>query len=254
MPEQEIPAPFNTWALAGIVVLIALVFAAATFYAASSTPRGLINQTPVIPPDGGSVSLPPPDHTTGTSLDYALEHRRSSRDYREIPISPENLSLLLWSAQGITDPATGKRTAPSAMQTYPITLYVAVNNVTGVNPGIYTYAPGTHSLVPYRDAAGKGRVLQAVGQRQVFAAPVTIIMSGNATVFRERMSSSDDVTRHISLEAGHIAQNILLMETSRGMAGVPFTGFNTTAVDEQLGFSGNNHAVYALTAAYPAGE
>lgn len=250
------PIPFNTWAVAGIVVLIALIFAAATFFTASSAPRDLTNTTiaPRMDPADGRIALPPPDHTTGTSLDYALEHRRSSRAYLNDSISLENLSLLLWSAQGITDPSTGKRTAPSAMRTYPLTLFVAVTNVTGVSPGMYAYAPDTHSLVPYGDAAGKDRVLQALGQQQVFAAPVTIIMSGNSTVYRERMSSSDDVTRHLSLEAGHSAQNILLMETSRGMAGVPFTGFNATAVDEQLGLSGNNHVIYALTAAYPADE
>lgn len=254
MPEQEKPPALNTWALAGIVVLVALVFAAATFYAATTTPRTVPAQTPAGTEvsSGGTILLPAPDHATGTSLDDALEHRRSSREYLERPISLENLSLILWSAQGITDPATGKRTAPSAMRTYPITLYVAVSNVTGVAPGVYMYAPETHSLVPYLDAGGKDRVLQAVGQRQALSAPVTIVMSGNATIFRERMPSSEDVTRHISLEAGHIAQNILLMETSRGMAGVPFTGFNATIVDEQLGLSGNNHVVYALTAAYPA--
>lgn len=253
MPEKEMQNPPNMWALAGVVVLIALVFAAATFYAATSTPRSSKDTVPAaLPvPATGLVALPAPDHTTGTSLDDALEHRRSVREYQEKPVSLENLSLILWSAQGITDPAAGKRTAPSAMRTYSITLYVAVSNVTGVSPGVYVYAPGTHSLVPHLDAAGKDRLLQAVGQRQVFSAPVTLVMSGNATVFRERMPSSDDVTRHISLEAGHIAQNVLLMETSRGMAGVPFTGFNTTAVDEQLGLSGNNHVVYAVTAAWP---
>ena len=38
------------------------------------------------------------------------------------------------------------------------------------------------------------------------------------------------------------------------MAGVPFTGFNATAVDGQLGLSGNNHVVYAVTAAYPTDQ
>ena len=96
------------------------------------------------------------------------------------------------------------------------------------------------------------RVLSAIGQRQVVSAPVTVILSGNSTIFTERGQSSETALRHICLEAGHITQNILLMETSRGMAGVPFTGFNMTAVDEQLGLTGNNHVVYAVTAAYPA--
>lgn len=240
------------WALAGIVVIIAVIFAAATIYTATSAPRNDSAAISTPAPASGMLALPAPDHTTGTSLDYALEHRRSSRAYLNESISLENLSLILWSAQGITDPATGKRTAPSAMHTYPLTLYVAVNNVTGVSPGVYTYVPETHTLNQYLDAGGKDRVLQAIGQRQAGSAPVTIVVSGNSTIFKERMPSSEDVIRHVSLEAGHVVQNILLMETSRGMGGVPFTGFNATAVDEQLGLSGNNHVVYAVTAAYPA--
>lgn len=251
MSEKSPQGPLNTWALAGIVIMVAVIFAAATIYTATTAPRNasvaISTPTPI-----SVVALPVPDHATGTSLDYALEHRRSSRECLNESISRENLSLILWSAQGITDPASGKRTAPSAMHSYPLTLYIAVSNVTGVSPGVYTYAPGTHSIVPYLDAAGKDRVLHAIGQRQAQSAPVTIVVSGNSTVFRERMPSSEDVIRHISLEAGHVVQNILLMETSRGMAGVPFTGFNTSAVDEQLGISGNNHVVYAVTAAYPA--
>jgi SagB-type dehydrogenase family enzyme len=235
-----------------IIVVIAAIFIAAPLYAAGTTHEAppAVSATPE--PSDGQVTLPAPDHATGSTLDYALEHRRSSRAYTNESISLANLSLILWSAQGITDPASGKRTAPSAMATYPLTLYIAVSNVTGVSPGVYTYVPETHSLIRYLDAGGKDRVLQAIGQRQVLSAPVTIVISGNSTIFKARMSSSDDVTRHISLEAGHVAQNILLMETARGMAGVPFTGFNATAVDGQLGLSGNRHVVYAVTAAYPA--
>ncbi|MDD1686274.1 SagB/ThcOx family dehydrogenase [Methanoregula sp.] len=237
-----------------IVVALAAIFIAAPFFTTGSTHQTLPTVSATLAPTEGQVTLPAPDHTTGGTLDYALEHRRSSRAYLNESISIGNLSLILWSAQGITDTASGKRTAPSAMHTYPLTLYVAVSNVTGVSPGVYTYVPETNSLSRHLDAAGKDRVLSAIGQQQVRSAPVTIIVSGNTTVFKERMSSSDDVLRNLCLEAGHVVQNILLMETSRGMAGVPFTGFNATAVDGHLGLSGNNHVVYAVTAAYPADQ
>jgi len=238
--------------IAVLIIVIAAISATTILYAAGSTQENSPTGSNGLATADGQIALPAPDHKSGSTLDYAMEHRRSSRSYLNESISPETLSLILWSAQGITDPASGKRTAPSAMHTYPITLYMAVNNVTGVSPGMYTYDPVTHSISRYLDAAGKDAVLEAMGQRQVFSAPVTIILSGNSTVFTEKGQSSETALRHICLEAGHIVQNILLMETSREMAGVPFTGFNSTAVDEQLGLTGGHHVVYAVTAAYPA--
>jgi len=257
-------------AIAGIILIVliaAILFAAPLFTGGKSTERvtppservmqGLPVRQPVHPPvtvltNGPVVTLPAPDHQTNSSLDYALEHRGSTRAYMNDSISLSNLSLILWSAQGITDPVSGKRTAPTTMHSYPLTLYVAVSNVSELNPGVYIFLPKTHALSQYLNTTGRDQILSALGRRQVMSAPVTIIVSGNFNAFKERMSSSDDVPRYISLEAGHVVQNILLMETSRGMAGVPFTDFNATAVDVQLSLNGNNHVVYAVTAGYPA--
>lgn len=248
----------RTIARAGTVV--AVLIAAILVSACVSTGTGehtgdTVTTAPIPAPmnagGNGQISLPSPDHISASTLDYALGNRRSQRDYSDRPLSAENLSLILWSGQGITDPETGQRTAPSAMRIYPLTLYVAVSDVEGIPRGVYMYDPKTNSLNRYLGETGRDSLLDTLGQKQALSAPVTIVVSANYTVFFQRMQSREDVVLNVGLEAGHTVQNILLMETSRGMAGVPFTGFNMTAAGEVLDLPENNSVIYAVTAGYP---
>jgi SagB-type dehydrogenase family enzyme len=199
-----------------------------------------------------NVSLPAPVHSSDNALDNALEKRRSIRAFESKPLSSGDLSILLWAGQGITNSSSGQRTAPSAMRTYPLTLHIVVNNVTGISPGVYAYNPTANILMPELDEAGKKTVLDAIaGKRPGDPSPVTMIIEANYSHFLKVQGTEPEAIRHASLEAGHVVQNILLMETSRGLAGTPFTGFNTDQVEEALNISGDNHVIYAVSAGYP---
>ncbi|MDD1724774.1 MAG: SagB/ThcOx family dehydrogenase [Methanospirillum sp.] len=198
-----------------------------------------------------SIQLPEPDHDDAKSLDYALETRRSIRDFEDKALSQGDLSLLLWSGQGITNTTSGQRTAPSAMRKYPLTLYVAISDVTAIDPGVYAYRPADHSMVKYLNESGKDTVLKALGQNQVLSAPLTIVAEANYTCFQGTPMTEEEYSRFAALEAGHVFQNMLLMETSRGMAGTPFTGFNVSSVENALKTSQDHHVLYAMTAGYP---
>ncbi|HKJ68956.1 MAG TPA: nitroreductase family protein, partial [bacterium] len=60
------------------------------------------------------VRLPAPDYRGDVSVEAAIHGRRSIRDFRNIPLSLQQISQLLWAAQGITEPQEGLRAAPSA--------------------------------------------------------------------------------------------------------------------------------------------
>jgi len=199
-----------------------------------------------------NITLPAPVHSSDNSLDNALEKRRSIRVFESKPLSSGDLSVLLWAGQGITNTSSGQRTAPSAMRTYPLTLHIVVNNVTGINPGVYAYDPQANILIQELNETEKKTVLDAIaGRRPGDPAPVTMIVEANYSPFLMVQGTEPEAIRHASLEAGHVVQNILLMETSRGLAGTPFTGFNTSQVEEALNISGNNHIIYAVSAGYP---
>jgi len=91
-------------------------------------------------PGAALVDLPQPScNKPGTVWDV-LRMRRSVREFADGPISPVQLSQLLWAAQGITArlQGYGLRTAPSAGALYPLELYVAVHNVSGLIRGCIT--------------------------------------------------------------------------------------------------------------------
>ena len=100
------------------------------------------------------IQLPPPQTEIGKPLMQALKQRQSSRSFDSKPLPPQELSNLLWAADGINRADSGKRTAPSAMNWQEVDVYVALPDA------LYLYEPKTHTLVPVvgkdlREATGK---------------------------------------------------------------------------------------------------
>ncbi|HEX2951922.1 MAG TPA: nitroreductase family protein, partial [Armatimonadota bacterium] len=66
-----------------------------------------------------TITLPAVTTSTVT-VEQAMRQRRSVRSYANEPLTLQQVSQLLWAAQGITEPTKGLRTAPSAMAMYPL--------------------------------------------------------------------------------------------------------------------------------------
>ncbi|MEE9564094.1 MAG: nitroreductase family protein, partial [Candidatus Hydrothermarchaeaceae archaeon] len=69
------------------------------------------------------MKLPQPRYEGTVSLEEAILKRRSVRRFGDVPVSLEDLSQILWAAQGMTE--GHYRTVPSAGALYPIELFVA---------------------------------------------------------------------------------------------------------------------------------
>ena len=61
---------------------------------------------------GPKIKLPEPKRDGTVSVEKALMERRTIRDYKDTPISVQEVSQLVWTAQGITEPSRGLRTTP----------------------------------------------------------------------------------------------------------------------------------------------
>ena len=61
-----------------------------------------------------TIQLLPPDMGSGKSLMQALSERKSSREFSERELPLQEISSLLWAANGLNRPSEGKHTAPSA--------------------------------------------------------------------------------------------------------------------------------------------
>ncbi|MDI3474513.1 MAG: hypothetical protein PWQ79_1533 [Thermococcaceae archaeon] len=188
-------------------------------------------------PEGGEiVELPPPRLEGSMSLEEAIAKRRSRREYKNEPLTLEELGQLLWAAQGITSP-DGKRAAPSAGATYPFEVFVVAGNVEGLEPGIYHYDPFTHSLELVK-AGDFRRELQkaALDQKWVGDAAVDIVL----VAFYERTTKvyGERGYRYVYMEAGHIGQNIYLQATSLGLGTVAIGAFHDEEVARIIGTDG----------------
>ncbi len=72
------------------------------------------------------ISLPEPDRSGQKTLEETLAARRSVRNFSGKTLNLEQISQLLWAAQGITA-KNGFRTVPSAGALYPLVVYVIEN-------------------------------------------------------------------------------------------------------------------------------
>ena len=102
----------------------------------------LVGDTLVSAQDTKPILLPPPQTEIGKPLMQALKLRQSTKSFASKPLPEQELSNLLWAANGINRPESGKRTAPSAKNWQEVDVYVALPDA------LYRYEAKTHSLVP----------------------------------------------------------------------------------------------------------
>ncbi len=179
------------------------------------------------------TSLPPVESKGELSLEEAIQLRRSVREFGRRTLALEDVSQLLWAAQGIT--ATGGfRTAPSAGALYPLELYVVAGSVEGLSAGVYRYQPENHELVHV--ASGdlrKPLASAALDQNWVRRAPAVLVI---ASVYERSMGKyGQRGRRYAHIEVGHAAQNVYLQAAARGLATVLVGAFDDEEVQDVLG-------------------
>lgn len=201
-------------------------------------------------PSGQITELPQPVVDGDLSLESALAQRRSVRSFAPDPLSLQELGQLLWAAQGITA-EWGGRTAPSAGGLSPIELHVAVSAVRGLDPGVYRYRPADHSLehTVGRDLRDDS-VPDVLDQESIGAAPASIVVAAVQARTAERYGRRAE--RYVTLEAGHVAQNVALQAVALGLGSVPVGAFDDDEVAAILRFEPGERPLYILPVGHPA--
>jgi len=145
----------------------------------------------------------------GKPLMNALHQRQTIREIKSDKLTDQVLADLLWSAFGINRPGSGQRTAPSAMNSQEIDIYVALPE------GLYLYDAKTNVLKPILAEDVRAR---SGGQDFSKQAPVTLIFVGELS----RMTKAEPEKRHFyaTFDAGCISQNVYLFCASEGLATV----------------------------------
>jgi SagB-type dehydrogenase family enzyme len=144
----------------------------------------------------------------------------------------EQLSQLLWAAQGITHPR-GLRTAPSAGALYPLEIFVVAGNVATLPAGTYEYEPDGHRLVSVTEGDLRPDLAAAaLGQSPIRSAPVVIAIV--ADYGKTTIKYGERGIRYVHLEAGHAAQNLCLQAETLGIGSVVIGAFSDKDVASLL--------------------
>lgn len=191
------------------------------------------------------IKLPEPSLKGKKTLEEVLAQRRSIRSYKREPISLEELSKLLWSAQGITEKSWGLRTAPSAGALYPLEVYVVIGNCKDIEAGVYKYIPQNHSIVKTLDGDRRRELYNsALQQESIVQAPVNFVI---AAVFqRTAIKYGERAERYVWIEVGHAAQNLLLQATALDLGAVPIGAFYDDKIKKALNLNKDEEPLYII--------
>jgi SagB-type dehydrogenase family enzyme len=181
------------------------------------------------------LKLPKPRTKGLVSVEEAIAVRRSVREFSPTPISLEDLSQLLWAAQGVTEPESGGRSAPSAGATYPLEIFVFVKQggVKEVEAGVYRYRPLDHSLIKVASEDRVRALMEAaLYQEFICEAAVNIVIAARYERTTARYGGRG--VRYVHIEVGHVGQNISLEAVSLGLGSVMVGAFNDSLVKKLI--------------------
>ena len=203
------------------------------------------------PADATLIDLvAPQDLTVGNlPLIEAISRRQSHRRYTAEALSLEEISFLLWAAQGVREiaekGAATRRTVPSAGSRHPFEVYLAANRVTGLEPGLYRYLPLDHKLCLLRaDAALSKKVTQSC-RKQAFAGKGAAVFIWTTLPYRSEWRYAGLAPKLIAMDAGHSCQNLYLASEAIGAGTCAIGAYNQQELDALLQVDGTDEfAVY----------
>jgi len=171
------------------------------------------------------------------------------RHWKDKPLELEDISQLLWAAQGITD-ARGLRTAPSAGALYPLEIYLVAGRVSRLSAGVYRCRVLQHEISAVTVGDVRRDLCQAALQQQSVAkASVTFALC--AVYRRVAVKYGERAVRYAHMEAGHVAQNICLQAVALNLASVAIGAFHDRQVHRLLQLAPDETPLYLIPVGRP---
>lgn len=187
-----------------------------------------------------TIVLNKPDPERGLPLMKALSLRASAHEFGTKEVSISDLSDLLWAANGINRPEENKRTAASALNAQDIDIYVVIKE------GIYFYDPVKNIL--QQAAKGDHRREIASSQENFAAVPLFLLLVSDLS----RFSRGDDakLLEMANIDAGIVAQNIMLFCASEGLLARPRAWMEKDKLREILQLKDKQHPILNIAISY----
>lgn len=183
------------------------------------------------------IKLLTPQTEGGKPLMQTLAERQSMRSFSPEELPLQELSNLLWAANGVNRP-DGRRTAPSAHNAQEVDLYVAKKE------GLYLYDAGKHALVPVFAGDIRGKTGK---QDFVKTAPVVLIFVADL----EKLGGGADADFYSAIDTGYVSQNVYLYCASAGLATVVLGWVNKPALAKAIKLQPEQKIILTQPVGYP---
>jgi SagB-type dehydrogenase family enzyme len=197
------------------------------------------------------IKLPSPITHGKLSLEQAISKRRSVRRFQAEPLTLEQLSQLLWSAQGITG-SGGRRAAPSAGATYPLEVFIVIgeHGTEKLAAGLYHYDAGNHCLSLHQTGDLSQKLADtALGQSSIAKCPVVMVICAIHPRTAYRYGRRGE--RYVHMEVGHVGQNVSLQAVALGLGTVMIGAFEDEEVRKALKLEEQIKPLYIIPVGTP---
>jgi SagB-type dehydrogenase family enzyme len=185
------------------------------------------------------VTFPPPSRAGGLPLMEVLKQRKTTRELRSEKLPAQTLGDLLWAAFGINRPETDHRTAPSAMNSQEVDLYVATAD------GVFLYEPKPHHLKPLLK-----QDLRARTSSQEFARQAPVVLIYVADLPRLVKAKPESRPFYAGIDTGSIVQNVYLYCASTGLGTVVYD-LDRTPLSEALALGPEQRIILCQAVGFP---
>ena len=186
------------------------------------------------------------------TLSYTLKNRKTSWAFSSEDMTLNDLRHLFTYSFGLRDKQELSRTYPAGVKFYPLEIYFVPTKRTIENglleSAVYKYNVDSDKIVKIKNTElGNINQLTAATDVGFFSfdqAQILIFLVNNSKEMEVKYMSL--AYRLVLLEAGHMAQNFLLMATDMGISSVPIGGFHEKRVNELLGLEEGKQTMYLL--------
>ncbi|MCF6228457.1 MAG: SagB/ThcOx family dehydrogenase [Planctomycetes bacterium] len=196
------------------------------------------------------IELQPSDKDLSDTIELAILRRRSARVLTGESISFEELSdLLIWSYR--VDLSLPERDRPSFFDAEMLDTYLVVQNVEGLEPGIYQLNHQKLQLHLIRKGQFKEQTFQiCLSQDLAISASVVLIHTANLDTSTEIYGNR--AYRYQHLDAGHLGQRLNVAAGKLGLGASGIGGFFDDEVNALLERPDSDFCVYITVIGKPA--
>jgi hypothetical protein len=193
-----------------------------------------------------AIKLNKPNKERGLPFMETLSVKASTREWSDRDLSLQDLSDLLWAANGINRPDEKKCTASSAQNAHDVDLYLFMKD------GVYRYDADVHALEPVLAGDFRSQLMMTPPPRPKDAGgpppppppppsnpPIQIILVSDVSRFK--FGPPELKPEWGAIDAGIVSQNISLFCAATGLATRPRASMDKAVIEDLLKLNDTQH-------------